>query len=77
MFIQGESQDDSNSDDEEAPQISKWESISWLSILTIWISVLSEYLVNAIEVNTCLQSLYSSSFTNLLWFYLVHCIHVL
>ncbi|XP_027062625.2 vacuolar cation/proton exchanger 3-like [Coffea eugenioides] len=46
---EGESQDDSNSDDEEAPQISKWESISWLSILTVWISVLSEYLVNAIE----------------------------
>ncbi|KAG7035028.1 Vacuolar cation/proton exchanger 5, partial [Cucurbita argyrosperma subsp. argyrosperma] len=36
-------------DDEEAPEISMWESITWLSILTIWISVLSEYLVNAIE----------------------------
>lgn len=46
---EGESQDDGNSDVEEAPQISKWESIIWLSILTIWISVLSEYLVNAIE----------------------------
>ena len=38
-------------DDEEAPEISKWESIVWLSILTAWISVLSEYLVDAIEVN--------------------------
>ncbi|TYK01087.1 vacuolar cation/proton exchanger 3-like isoform X1 [Cucumis melo var. makuwa] len=38
-----------SSDDEEAPEISMWESIVWLSILTIWISVLSEYLVNAIE----------------------------
>ncbi|XP_022140503.1 vacuolar cation/proton exchanger 3-like [Momordica charantia] len=38
-----------NSDDEESPEISMWESIIWLSILTIWISVLSEYLVNAIE----------------------------
>ncbi|KAL3508931.1 hypothetical protein ACH5RR_028332 [Cinchona calisaya] len=44
-----ENQNDGNSDDEEAPGISKWESIIWLSVLTIWISVLSEYLVNAIE----------------------------
>ncbi|KAM7498483.1 hypothetical protein LguiA_022897 [Lonicera macranthoides] len=40
---------DDSSDDEEAPDISKWESIVWLSVLTAWISVLSEYLVNAIE----------------------------
>ncbi|KAH6785400.1 hypothetical protein C2S51_037855 [Perilla frutescens var. frutescens] len=37
------------SDDEEVPDISKWESISWLFILTCFISVLSQYLVNAIE----------------------------
>ncbi|XP_059441084.1 vacuolar cation/proton exchanger 2-like isoform X1 [Corylus avellana] len=36
-------------DDDEAPEISKWESITWLFIMTAWISVLSEYLVNAIE----------------------------
>ncbi|PON47225.1 Calcium/proton exchanger CAX [Parasponia andersonii] len=35
--------------DDEAPEISKWESIIWLSIMTAWISILSEYLVNAIE----------------------------
>ncbi|XP_042467548.1 vacuolar cation/proton exchanger 3-like [Zingiber officinale] len=33
----------------EAPEISKWEAIIWLAILTIWISVLSDYLVDAIE----------------------------
>ncbi|XP_031283991.1 vacuolar cation/proton exchanger 3-like [Pistacia vera] len=38
-----------DSDDEEAPEITKWESIIWLSILTAWISILSEYLVDAIE----------------------------
>nr|XP_043630229.1 vacuolar cation/proton exchanger 3-like [Erigeron canadensis] len=38
-----------NPGDEEAADISKWESIIWLGILTILISVLSEYLVNAIE----------------------------
>ncbi|XWS47273.1 hypothetical protein CRYUN_Cryun14cG0138300 [Craigia yunnanensis] len=37
------------SDDDEAPEISMWEAIVWLSILTAWIAVLSEYLVDAIE----------------------------
>lgn len=37
-------------DEDEAPEISKWEAIIWLAILTIWISVLSDYLVDAIEV---------------------------
>ncbi|XP_068304353.1 vacuolar cation/proton exchanger 3-like [Pyrus communis] len=46
---QSENHTEENSDDEEAPEISKWESIIWLSILTVVISVLSEYLVNAIE----------------------------
>ncbi|VFQ83714.1 unnamed protein product [Cuscuta campestris] len=36
-------------DDEEAPEITQWEAIWWLAILTIWISVLSGYLVDAIE----------------------------
>lgn len=38
-----------NADEEEAPEISKWEAITWLFVLTAWISVLSEYLVDAIE----------------------------
>nr|XP_023924774.1 vacuolar cation/proton exchanger 3-like isoform X2 [Quercus suber] len=45
----GETQTEEGSDDEEAPEISMWESIIWLSILTAWVSFLSEYLVNAIE----------------------------
>ncbi|KAK6157114.1 hypothetical protein DH2020_011362 [Rehmannia glutinosa] len=44
-----ESQTDGCSDDNEEPDMSKWESIMWLFILTSLISVLSEYLVNAIE----------------------------
>ncbi|XP_019198808.1 PREDICTED: vacuolar cation/proton exchanger 2-like [Ipomoea nil] len=36
-------------DEEEAPEITHWEAIGWLAILTIWISVLSGYLVDAIE----------------------------
>lgn len=40
-------------DDDETPEISKWESIIWLAVLTIFISVLSEYLVDAIEVTRC------------------------
>ncbi|KAL9681949.1 hypothetical protein QQ045_013741 [Rhodiola kirilowii] len=39
----------SGGDNDETPEISKWESIIWLAVLTICISVLSEYLVDAIE----------------------------
>ncbi|KAF3445151.1 hypothetical protein FNV43_RR14844 [Rhamnella rubrinervis] len=46
---EGDSQNEEASEDEEIPEISKWESIIWLSILTAWISILSEYLVDAIE----------------------------
>ncbi|CAA7016338.1 unnamed protein product [Microthlaspi erraticum] len=42
-------QNEETSVDEEEPEISKWESIIWLSILTAWVSLLSGYLVDAIE----------------------------
>ncbi|CAN1298462.1 Vacuolar cation/proton exchanger 2 [Linum perenne] len=35
--------------EEEVPEISKLEAISWLAILTLWVSVLSGYLVDAIQ----------------------------
>lgn len=35
--------------EDERPVISRWESIAWLAILTLWISVLSGYLVDAIQ----------------------------
>ncbi|XP_059645516.1 vacuolar cation/proton exchanger 3-like [Cornus florida] len=38
-----------NSEEEEAPEISQWEAIGWLAVLTIWVSVLSGYLVDAIQ----------------------------
>ncbi|KAF1894748.1 hypothetical protein Lal_00021041 [Lupinus albus] len=44
-----EIQTGNNSNNDESPDISKWESIIWLSVLTAWISILSEYLVGAIE----------------------------
>ncbi|XP_057459997.1 vacuolar cation/proton exchanger 2-like [Actinidia eriantha] len=37
-----------DSDDEEAPEITRWEAIGWLAVLTLWVSVLSGYLVDAI-----------------------------
>ncbi|KAI0518939.1 hypothetical protein KFK09_006376 [Dendrobium nobile] len=40
---------ESQKDEDEEVQISKGEAIFWLAIVTIWISVLSEYLVDAIE----------------------------
>lgn len=42
---------ESQKDEDEEVQISKGEAIFWLAIVTIWISVLSEYLVDAIEVH--------------------------
>ncbi|KAL2930382.1 Vacuolar cation/proton exchanger 2 [Bienertia sinuspersici] len=38
-----------DSDDDEVPEITYWEAISWLAILTLWVSVLSGYLVDAIQ----------------------------
>ncbi|MFS8019872.1 putative calcium/proton exchanger CAX, sodium/calcium exchanger membrane region [Helianthus anomalus] len=38
-----------SSDNEESADITKWESIIWLGVLTLFISILSDYLVNAIE----------------------------
>ncbi|XP_022735423.1 vacuolar cation/proton exchanger 2-like isoform X2 [Durio zibethinus] len=43
------SQNEENSDDDEAPEISKLESLIWLAIMTAWISILSDYLVDTIE----------------------------
>ncbi|KAL2619341.1 hypothetical protein AAZV13_08G300400 [Glycine max] len=44
-----EGQNGNNSNDDESSDISKWETIIWLSVMTAWISILSEYLVGAIE----------------------------
>ncbi|KAG5523637.1 hypothetical protein RHGRI_035434 [Rhododendron griersonianum] len=38
-----------NSDVEEVADITQWEAIGWLSILTLWVSVLSGYLVNTLQ----------------------------
>ncbi|KAG8642233.1 vacuolar cation/proton exchanger 5 isoform X1 [Manihot esculenta] len=47
--VNGEESQNWNADDDESPEISKWEAIIWLFLLTVWISVLSEYVVDAIE----------------------------
>ncbi|KAK7826434.1 vacuolar cation/proton exchanger 5 [Quercus suber] len=36
--------------DDEATQISKWESVIWLLIISACVSILSEYLVDTIEI---------------------------
>ncbi|XP_072990244.1 vacuolar cation/proton exchanger 5-like, partial [Typha latifolia] len=43
------SQDTGSLDEEESAEISQWEAIIWLAIMTACISVLSDYLVDAIE----------------------------
>lgn len=50
IMISKKKKKDGRQDDEESAEISKWESVIWLGLLTLFISVLSEYLVNAIEV---------------------------
>ncbi|XP_010932318.1 vacuolar cation/proton exchanger 3 isoform X1 [Elaeis guineensis] len=44
-----ERQNEDDLDEVEVPELGQWEAISWLAFLTIWVSILSEYLVNAIE----------------------------
>ncbi|KAJ0006930.1 hypothetical protein Pint_30459 [Pistacia integerrima] len=45
---EGRDNDEGDSDEDEVPEITHWEAIGWLAILTIWVSVLSGYLVDAI-----------------------------
>lgn len=40
--------DEQDCDEDEEPEITKWEAIGWLAVLTVWISVLSGFLVDAI-----------------------------
>ncbi|XP_062016012.1 vacuolar cation/proton exchanger 5-like [Rosa rugosa] len=49
LHEEGSQNEENADDDDETPEISKWESIIWLIIMTSWISFLSEYLVNAIK----------------------------
>lgn len=44
-----ENGDIADDDDDEKPEISKWESVIWLGTMAAGISILSEYLVDAIE----------------------------
>ncbi|RDY01543.1 Vacuolar cation/proton exchanger 2, partial [Mucuna pruriens] len=38
-----------NSDDDEELELTQWEAIIWLAILTAWVSILSGYLVDALQ----------------------------
>ena len=48
--MQERENDGDDSDEEDVPEITMWEAIAWLTILTLWVSVLSGYLVDAIQV---------------------------
>lgn len=41
-----------DSDVEEVADITQWEAIGWLSILTLWVSVLSGYLIDTLQVRS-------------------------
>lgn len=49
MFMQVRDNDE-GPDDDEVPEINPWEAMGWLAMLTLWISLLSGYLVDAIQV---------------------------
>lgn len=38
--------------EEEVADITQWEAIGWLSILTLWVSVLSGYLVETLQARS-------------------------
>ncbi|KAG9141037.1 hypothetical protein Leryth_012614 [Lithospermum erythrorhizon] len=44
-----ENNSEDTAEEEEVPEITLWESIGWLAVLTLYISVLSGYLVDAIQ----------------------------
>ena len=45
--------------------ISQWEAVIWLAILTVWISILSGYLVDAIQVCHLFHGIFYLSMENL------------
>ncbi|PRQ51971.1 putative calcium/proton exchanger [Rosa chinensis] len=47
--INEEGDNDQDCDEDEIPEITHWEAIGWLSVLTVWVSILSGYLVDAIQ----------------------------
>ncbi|KAG7600652.1 Calcium/proton exchanger CAX [Arabidopsis suecica] len=49
FYTEETNQNKEMSEGDEVPEISKWEAIVWLTILTAWVSILSGYLVDAIE----------------------------
>ncbi|RZC81111.1 hypothetical protein C5167_043692 [Papaver somniferum] len=57
--------------EDEAPVITIWEAIGWLGVLTLWISVLSGYLVNVIEILSGFSERRVTSSTLILLFPLV------
>ncbi|AQK46723.1 Vacuolar cation/proton exchanger 2, partial [Zea mays] len=44
-----EAPSEDNPEEDEEAEIGMWEAVTWLAVLTFWVSFLSEYLVNAIE----------------------------
>ncbi|XP_027340043.1 vacuolar cation/proton exchanger 2-like isoform X2 [Abrus precatorius] len=47
--VDEEGDNEESSDEEEEIELTQWEAIVWLAILTAWVSILSGYLVDAIE----------------------------
>jgi len=49
LFEEDEGEDDDGDDDDEEAILGVWGSIFWLAVITVFISLLSEYMVDALE----------------------------
>merc|ERR1712070_396319 len=49
LYDEDEGGDDDDDDDEEEPILGVWGAIFWLAVITVFISLLSEYMVDALE----------------------------
>ncbi|KAG2678322.1 hypothetical protein I3760_12G138600 [Carya illinoinensis] len=65
-----ENQHEEGSDNDDGPEMSKWESVIWLFIMTTWISILSEHAVHAIKGASIAWNI-SISFISVIFFPIV------
>jgi Ca2+:H+ antiporter len=56
-FYFSQQEEEATEEDEDEKEITQWEAICWLFMLTIWISILSGYLVDAIQVQKSLLTI--------------------
>lgn len=51
-----ENDDEEDSEEDDVPEITYCEAMVWLAVITLWISVLSGYLVDTIQVHKYIRN---------------------